>query len=143
MVKTIGMPQCSVRWRMEMDAHSNVFAAVVLFFGLWSFATTFDVSAQGYPNRAIRIVVAFAPGGGADTNARIVAQRLSEQLAVPVIVDNRPGAGSMLGTELVARAPADGYTLLLGSSEFAVNPSLQPKIPYDTLRDFAPIAQTV
>ena len=126
-----------------MGTHRKVFAAGVLFFGVWSLATTSDVGAQGYPNRAIRIVVAFAPGGGADTNARIVGQKLSEQLAVPVLVDNRPGAGSMLGTELVARAAADGHTLLMGSSEFAVNPSLQPKIPYDTLRDFAPIAQTV
>ena len=110
---------------------------------MWSLAAAPDVSAQGYPHRPIRIVVAFAPGGGADTNARIIAPRLSEQLAVPVVVDNRPGAGSMLGTEAVARAAADGYMLLLGSSEFAINPSLQPKIPYDATRDFAPIAQTV
>ena len=126
-----------------MAVQRSVFAAVTLCFGLWSFATSFEASAQGYPSRTIRIVVAFAPGGGADTNARILAPRLSEQLGVPVIVDNRPGAGSMLGTEIVAKAPPDGYTLLLGTSEFAVNPSLQPKIPYDTLADFAPVAQTV
>lgn len=99
--------------------------------------------AQDYPNRAIRMVVSFAPGGGTDTNARIVSQKLSEQLGVQVIVDNRPGAASMLGTELVAKAAPDGYTLLTASPEFTVNPSLQRKMPYDALKDFAPISQTV
>ena len=126
-----------------MSTHSQGSVTVALCFGLWALPTMPGAIAQAYPNRAIRIVVAFAPGGGTDANARIVSQRLSEQLSVPVIVDNRPGAGSMLGTEFVARAAPDGYTLLMASSEFAVNPSLQPKIPYDTLRDFAPIAQTV
>jgi len=102
-----------------------------------------DAQAQSYPSRPIRMVVAFAPGGATDTNARIVSQRLAEQLGVPVLVDNRPGAGSMLGTEIVARAAPDGYTLLTASPEFTVNPSLQPKVPYDALKDFAPIAQTV
>lgn len=89
------------------------------------------------------MVVSFAPGGGTDTNARIVSQRLAEQLGVQVLVDNRPGAASMLGTDIVAKAAPDGYTLLTASPEFTVNPSLQPKMPYDALRDFAPIAQTV
>ncbi len=111
--------------------------------GAWLMLTAFDAGAQPYPNRAIRMVVAFAPGGATDTNARIVSQRLAEQLGVPVLVDNRPGAGSMLGTEIVARATADGYTLLTASPEFTINPSLQPKIPYDALKEFAPIAQTV
>jgi tripartite-type tricarboxylate transporter receptor subunit TctC len=100
-------------------------------------------SGQEYPNRPIRMVVSFAPGGGTDTNARIVSQRLAEQLGVQVLVDNRPGAASMLGTDIVAKAAPDGYTLLTASPEFTVNPSLQPKMPYDALRDFAPIAQTV
>ena len=99
--------------------------------------------AQDYPNRPIRMIVSFAPGGGTDTNARIVSQKLSEQLGVQVLVDNRPGAASMLGTELVARAAPDGYTLLTASPEFTVNPSLQRKIAYDAIKDFAPISQTV
>ncbi|MBI4189313.1 MAG: tripartite tricarboxylate transporter substrate binding protein [Betaproteobacteria bacterium] len=126
-----------------MGAHSKGLVVVALCFGLWSLAAAPDASAQGYPNRAIRMVVAFAPGGASDTNARIVSQKLSEQLAVPVVVDNRPGAGSMLGTEIVARAAPDGYTLLTASAELSINPSLQPKIPYDALKDFAPISQTV
>src|SRR3989304_6042767 len=113
--------------RMEMGGHSKGLAAVALCIGLWSLAAAPDASAQGYPNRAIRMVVAFAPGGASDTNARIVSQKLSEQLAVPVVVDNRPGAGSMLGTEIVARAAPDGYTLLPASAELSINPSLQPQ----------------
>ena len=126
-----------------MDAHNRGLIAVALYLGAWSLATAPDAGAQGYPNRAIRMVVPFAPGGGNDTNARIVSQKLSEQLGVPVMVDNRPGAGSMLGTEIVARAAPDGYTLLTVSPELTINPSLQPKIPYDALKDLAPVSQTV
>lgn len=126
-----------------MDTHSKRLIAVALCFGSWSLAAAPDAGAQGYPNRAIRMVVPFAPGGGTDTNARIVAQKLSEQLDVPVVVDNRPGAGSMLGTELVVKAAPDGYTLLNVSPELTINPSLQPKIPYDALKDLVPVSQTV
>ena len=126
-----------------MSAHSKGWTPVAHWIGLMALATALDAGAQGYPNRAIRMVVPFAPGGGNDTNARIVSQTLSEQLGVPVVVDNRPGAGSMLGTEIVTRAAPDGYTLLTVSPELAINPSLQPKIPYDALRDLAPVSQTV
>jgi len=84
-----------------MDAHNKRLISVAFCFGLWSLANAPAASAQGYPNRAICMVVPFAPGGGTDTNARIVSQKLTEQLGVPVAVDNRPGAGSMLGTEIV------------------------------------------
>ena len=100
-----------------------------------------DAWAQAYPSRPIRMVVGLAPGGGTDLTARIFSQRLTEQLGVPVLVDNRPGAGSMVGTEIVAKAPPDGYTLLTASPEFAINPSLVSKVPYDAVRDFAPISQ--
>ena len=126
-----------------MNARSKGWALVAHCCGLLSLATVLDAGAQGYPNRAIRMVVPFAPGGGTDTNARIVSQKLSEQLGVPVVVDNRPGAGSMLGTEIVVRAAPDGYTLLNVSPELTINPSLQPKIPYDALKDLAPVSQTV
>lgn len=102
-----------------------------------------DAAAQAYPNRAIRMVVPFPPGGGTDTAARIVSAKVAELLPASVVIENRPGAGSMLGTELVAKAKPDGYTLLTVGAEFSINPSLQPKVPYDAQRDFAPISQTL
>jgi tripartite-type tricarboxylate transporter receptor subunit TctC len=96
-------------------------------------------AAQQYPSRPIRFVVPFAPGGGTDILARLLAQHLYEPLKQPVIVDNRPGAGGVIGAEIAARSPADGYTIVLGSpGPLTINPNLQ-RVPYDTLRDFAPI----
>src|SRR5262245_25716308 len=99
--------------------------------------------AQQYPSRAIRMVVPSAPGGGTDITARIIAPKLSEQLGQQVVVENRAGAGTMIGGEVVARAAPDGYTLLLGISTLAINPAMYRKVPYDALRDFAPVAQLV
>ena len=96
--------------------------------------------AQSYPTKAIRVVVPIAPGGSTDMVGRLMAQRLSEQMAVPMFVENRPGAGAVIGTELVAKAPADGYTLLAIAVEFTINPSLR-KLPYDPIRDFTCVAQ--
>lgn len=98
------------------------------------------VSAQAYPTKAVRIVVPFAAGGGTDVIARYLAAGLTESLKHQVIVDNRAGANAIVGTEHVARAPADGYTLLFVSSPHSVNPSMYAKLPYDTLRDFAPVS---
>jgi tripartite-type tricarboxylate transporter receptor subunit TctC len=86
------------------------------------------------------MVVPFAPGGGTDVIARYLAAGLSESMNRQVVVDNRAGANGIIGTEIVARAPGDGYTLLFVSSPHSVNPSLYPKLPYDTLRDFAPVS---
>jgi tripartite-type tricarboxylate transporter receptor subunit TctC len=97
--------------------------------------------AQAYPVKPVRIVVPFAPGGGTDVIARHLAAGLSESMKRQFIVENRAGANAIVGTEVVARAPADGYTLLFVSSPHSVNPSIYAKLPYDTLRDFAPIAQ--
>lgn len=97
-------------------------------------------SAQTYPSRPIRVIVPISPGGATDTMGRLAAQRLTEQLGVNVIVDNRPGAGTVLGTEAVAKAPADGYTLLTVAAEFVINPSLR-KLPYDAVRDFTCVTQ--
>ncbi|MBI3704024.1 MAG: tripartite tricarboxylate transporter substrate binding protein, partial [Rhizobiales bacterium] len=97
--------------------------------------------AQEYPNRTVRIIVAQPPGGGTDTIARLVADRLSKQLGQAFIVENRPGAGMNVGTEAAARADADGYTLLVGlNGNMAVNPSLFGNLRYDPIRDFTPVA---
>jgi tripartite-type tricarboxylate transporter receptor subunit TctC len=98
------------------------------------------VHAQTYPVKTVRMIVPFAPGGGTDVIARHLATAMGESLKRQVVVDNRAGANGIIGTELVARSPADGHTLLFVSSPHAVNPSLYAKIPYDTLRDFAPVA---
>lgn len=93
----------------------------------------------GYPSRPVRLVVPFAPGGTNDVIGRIVAEKLSDRLGQPFVVDNRAGANSVVGSEIVARATPDGHTLLIVAAGFAVNPSLRKKLPYDTLRDFAPV----
>ena len=96
--------------------------------------------AQSFPAKPLRMVVPFAPGGGTDVIARHVAAGMSESMNRQVVVDNRAGANGIIGTEIVARAAADGYTLLFVSSPHSVNPSLYAKLPYDTLRDFAPVS---
>lgn len=96
--------------------------------------------AQSFPSKAIRIVVPNAPGGGADLTARTVAQKISETLGQPVIVDNKPGAGGVIAGETVAKAAPDGHTLLLISSGTAVSASLFQSLPYDTVKDFVPVA---
>jgi len=96
--------------------------------------------AQGYPARAVRIVVGFPPGGSADIVTRIIAQALSERMGHSVVVDNKPGAGSNIGTEAVARAEPDGYTLLAVTVANAINPTLYANLNYDQLRDFVPVA---
>jgi tripartite-type tricarboxylate transporter receptor subunit TctC len=98
------------------------------------------VMAQQYPEKPVRIVVPFAPGGGSDFTGRLVAQRLTERLGRPFIVENRPGAGGNLGAETVVKAPADGYTLLIISGSYTVNPSLY-KLTFDPLNDITPIIQ--
>lgn len=100
--------------------------------------------AQQWPSKPVRIIVPFPPGQAADIITRIVAERLSPALGQQVIVDNRPGAGAAVGTEIGARSPADGYTLVAGgSAALAINPHLYKKLGYDTLRDFAPVTQLV
>jgi len=97
-------------------------------------------AAQSYPTKPVRLVVPFPPGGGTDLVARAIAQRITEPLGQAVLVDNRAGAGGVIGAEQVAKAPADGYTLLMGTpGPLTINPNLR-KVPYDPQRDFAPIA---
>ena len=96
-------------------------------------------SAQNYPNRPLRVVTPTAAGGGSDIQARLIGQKLSESWHQQVIVDNRPGAGSTIGTEIVARAEPDGHTLLVAAAGHAINVSLYKKLPYDTLKDFTAV----
>ncbi|MBI2319119.1 MAG: hypothetical protein HYU75_19510 [Betaproteobacteria bacterium] len=96
-------------------------------------------AAQGYPNKPIKFVVGFAPGGANDTLARLVGQRLSDRVGQPVIVENKPGADSIIGTDYVAKAAPDGYTLLVSSVAMVLNPSLYDRVPYDAGKDFIPV----
>ncbi|MDB5812187.1 MAG: hypothetical protein JWN94_4309 [Betaproteobacteria bacterium] len=110
---------------------------------LWLFALTLSLQsfAQNYPNKPIRLVLPYPPGGGTDVIARPLAQKLTEQLGQQVIVDNRGGANGNIGMEFVAKSPPDGYTLLFAlTAQYAVNPTLYPKLPYDPVRDYAPIS---
>jgi len=100
----------------------------------------YEVAAQDYPVKAIRIVVGYSPGGGTDVLSRILARKLTESWAQTVVVDNRPGAGGILGTEILARAAPDGYTLGMIPSTHAINPSLFKKLPYDPIKDFATVS---
>jgi tripartite-type tricarboxylate transporter receptor subunit TctC len=104
--------------------------------------TAFDATAQSYPTKPVRLVVADAAGGAPDQLARVLSQRLSESLGQQMIVDNRPGAGGALGADIVARSPADGYSLLLTTTAiYAILPSLKKDLSYDPVRDFAPISR--
>ncbi len=97
--------------------------------------------AQSYPTKPIRLVVPFAPAGPTDIAARVIARKISEQMGQTIVIDNKPGAGGTIGSGEVARAPADGYTLLYGSSStLAVSPALYPKLPYDAVKAFAPVS---
>ena len=101
---------------------------------------TMDPAAAAYPERTVKIVVPFAPGGGTDVVARTLAQEMAKDLGVTVIVENKPGAGTIIGTQAVAGSAPDGYTLLMGTFANAVNPNLQARLPYDHDRDLAPVA---
>ena len=111
----------------------HVLAALAASVALSAFA-------QSYPSKPIRLIVPFAAGGGNDNIARLVGKRLNESLGQPLVIDNRPGAGGVVGAELAAKSPPDGYTLFLGGvGSHAVNPNLIEKLPYDPIRDFSPV----
>ena len=99
--------------------------------------------AQDYPTKPIKLVVPYAPGGGADSVARIVAKKVSENIGQAIVIENKGGAGSIVGTDLVAKAEPDGYTLLLGQSgPISINPAVYKSLPYDPVKDFAPVTMT-
>lgn len=96
-----------------------------------------------YPSKPIRMIVGYPPGGGADIMARLVGERAAEALGVPIVIDNRPGAGSTLAMGLAAQATPDGYTLLFSTAGLTINPALYKRVPYDPVKDFAPISQVI
>jgi tripartite-type tricarboxylate transporter receptor subunit TctC len=116
-----------------MNSISRFLAAALL-------AASTLVHAQAYPSKTVRVVVPFAPGGGTDVVARVVGQKLSVLLGQQFVIENKSGAGGSIGTDQVAKAPADGYTLLLVPTSHVINPSIFAKLPFDTERDFAPIS---
>jgi tripartite-type tricarboxylate transporter receptor subunit TctC len=107
--------------------------------GAAAFAVALPLNAQTYPTRPIRVIVPYAPGGGSDILARLLQQKTSEDLGQQLVIDNRPGAASTLGTQLIARAVPDGYTIGMIDTALVINPGLFPKLPYDAAKDFAPI----
>ncbi len=111
-----------------------------ILLGLLVTVTAGAMAQTAYPNRAVRIVVPFAAGGPADNYARFIAQRLQDELKQSFVVENKPGAGSIIGTDSVAKSPADGYTLLMMSNTHTVNESLVPTKPYALMKDFVPVA---
>ena len=107
-----------------------------------AFASTF-ASAQAFPTKPVRVVVGYAPGGSTDLAARMIGEELGQALGWRIVVDNRAGGGTIIGTETVARATPDGYTLFYGTNAMVINTVLQEKLPYDPIRDFAPVAITI
>src|SRR4051812_35973161 len=118
---------------MKILIARTLMAAVAMIFGTAGFA-------QNYPARAVRMIVPFAPGGGTDILVRTIAPRVAEALGQQLVIDNRAGGGSTIGTDLAAKSPPDGYTLLAVDSAFTTNPSLYTRLPYDTTRDFSPVS---
>ena len=116
----------------------NLVGVVLVAGAILSLASA-CAGAQHYPSRPVRFIVPFPPGGGNDIVGRVIALRLAEALGQPVIVDNRGGAGGRLGTDITAKSPADGHTLLINNISLAVNATLFAKLPYDTLKDLAPV----
>jgi len=115
-------------------------ACSTAMLGLAAVANPAAVGAQAYPAKPVRLMVPFVPGGNTDIIARVVAPEMSKALGQPLVIENRGGAGSTIGTEVVAKSPPDGYTLLLVSAAHVINPAMIKKLPYDSIRDFAPIS---
>lgn len=111
----------------------------ILFLGAWCSLVSTWVVAQDYPNKPVRLIVPYAAGGSSDILARLYGQRLSETLGQTFVVDNRPGAGGMIGTDLLSKCAPDGYSLILQDMPHTINPAVYGKVPYDPVKDFTPI----
>ena len=122
----------SQRWLLNM-----------LFTALASVCVPQALAQAGYPNKPIRFIVPYPAGGGADIVARMLAQKMTQSMGQPVLVENKPGASTLIGTEMLAKAAPDGYTLGLITDSHAINPSFFAKLPYDSVKDFSPVSQLV
>ncbi|HVR48616.1 MAG TPA: tripartite tricarboxylate transporter substrate-binding protein, partial [Pseudorhodoferax sp.] len=111
-----------------------------LAFGTLSLADLPAFAQQDFPNRPLRMVVPYATGGGTDTIGRLLAAKLAENWKTSVVVENKPGAGGVIGNDMVAKAAPDGYTILMGITVMVQHPAMMPKLPYELLRDFYPLA---
>ena len=140
-MKTMNTPQTSQAVKLQTQKRRTLVAALagLLFIGTGIFLSQ-QAHAQNYPTRPVKIVVPFATGGPADNYARFMAQRLQDSLGQTFVVDNKPGAGSVIGTDLVAKSAPDGYTLLLMSNTHTVNETLIPNKPFALMRDFVGVA---
>ncbi|MCE2858084.1 MAG: tripartite tricarboxylate transporter substrate binding protein [Comamonadaceae bacterium] len=140
-MKTMNTPQTSQAVKLQSQKRRTLVAALagLLFIGTGIFLSQ-QAHAQNYPTRPVKIVVPFATGGPADNYARFIAQRLQDSLGQTFVVDNKPGAGSVIGTDLAAKAAPDGYTLLLMSNTQTVNETLIPNKPYGLMKDFVGVA---
>ncbi|MDB5576012.1 MAG: tripartite tricarboxylate transporter substrate binding protein [Bradyrhizobium sp.] len=125
---------------MSIHLNKAITSVLALAIVVLSSALATGPAAAGYPERIVRIVVPFAPGGGTDVIARALAQEMARDLGGSIIIENRPGAGTIIGTQSVATSAPDGYTLLMGTFANAVNPSLNAKLPYDAQGAFAPVS---
>jgi tripartite-type tricarboxylate transporter receptor subunit TctC len=124
----------------EMSLRKAVLIAIVVISAI---TPVQRASAQNYPTKPIRLIVPYPAGGGTDFFARLVGQKMSELVGQPIVVENKPGAATNLGADFVAKAPPDGYTMLLGDvATYAANPSLYKKLPFDPAKDFAPVTLT-
>ncbi len=130
-----------IRSRLRIDGYLNMRSIAIALITFTAIAAS-HARADDYPSKPIRLIIPFAPGGVTDTTARAVTDRLGARLGQQVVIESRPGAGGNIGTEMVAKAAPDGYTLLLGfDGTLVINPHVYAKMPFDTLRDFAPITR--
>ena len=118
----------------------NLFSISAIALAALSTAA-FSQDAANYPSRPLRMIVPFAPGGGLDISTRLIGQKLAEKWGQNIVVDSRPGAATIVGTEIASRAAPDGYTVLMITTTFAINPGLYSKLPYDPVKDFTPVTQ--
>jgi tripartite-type tricarboxylate transporter receptor subunit TctC len=126
---------------MKFTQYSAIRAMALAAVTTLAAIPAFAQDAASYPNRPIRMIVPFAPGGGLDISARLIGHKLTEKWGQNVVVDSRPGAATIVGTEIASKAAPDGYTVLMITTTFAINPGLYAKLPYDAGKDFAPVTQ--
>ena len=125
--------------KLLSQTNTRLRGALLALGAVMSAAAPLAALAEGYPERPIKFVVPYPPGGGTDVVARIVQPRLQAVLGQSIVIDNKGGAGGSLGTDVVAKAAPDGYTVLFTLSSHTINPAIFPKLPYDTLKDFEPV----